>query len=91
VSDLNTLAGARGGTVGATLRTRRREIKLLPREDMASGGVVAYLKVEKPRFLFLATAANIATAASPVASAGPSPRIYGSTESCSLNRALCAH
>jgi hypothetical protein len=42
---------------------------------MASGGVVAYLKVEKPRFLFLggsagvATAADIATATSPATSA----------------------
>jgi hypothetical protein len=52
-SDLNTLAGARGGTVGATLRTQRREVRHPPLEDTAPGGVLAYLRVEKPRFLFL--------------------------------------
>jgi hypothetical protein len=74
-SDLNTLAGARGGTVGATLRTQRREIRHPPLEDMVSGGAIAYLRVEKPRFLFLGgsagvvAAADVATAAPPVASA----------------------
>jgi hypothetical protein len=74
-SDLNTLAGARGGTVGATLRTQRREIRHPPLKDMASGGAIAYLRVEKPRFLFLGgsagvvAAVDVATAATPVASA----------------------
>jgi hypothetical protein len=36
-SDLNALAGARGGTVGATPRTRKREIRRPPLEDMALG------------------------------------------------------
>jgi hypothetical protein len=51
------------------------EIKLPPLEDTTSGGVLAYLRVEKPRFLFLGgsagvvAAADVATAAPPVASA----------------------
>jgi hypothetical protein len=69
VPDLSTLAGARSGTVGATLRTRRQEIELQPLEAKTSGAATAYLKVEKPRFLFLegstgaVVAAAIATAA----------------------------
>jgi hypothetical protein len=74
-SDLNTLAGARGGTVGATLRTRRRENQNPPLEDIAAGGAVAYLKLEKRRLLFLGgstgvlAAADVATGTSPVISA----------------------
>jgi hypothetical protein len=73
-SNLSALAGARGGTVGATLRTQNKRIRLLPLETGASGGEVAYLKVEKSRFLFLegsmhaVVAAGVATATLPDAS-----------------------
>jgi hypothetical protein len=68
-SDLSALAGVRAGTVGATLRTRRQKTELQPLETRTSGGSTAYLKVEKPRFLFLegatdATVAPVAAAAS---------------------------
>jgi hypothetical protein len=53
VPDLSTLAGARSRTVGAALRARRYEIELQPLEIRTFGGATAYLKVEKPRFLFL--------------------------------------
>jgi hypothetical protein len=73
-SDLSALAGARGGTVGATLRTQNGRIRLLPIKNVASGGAVTYLKVEKPRFRFLegstgaVAATGVATAALPDAS-----------------------
>jgi hypothetical protein len=51
-SDLSALASARAGTVGATLRTPKQEIELQPLETRTSGRATAYLKVEKPRFLF---------------------------------------
>jgi hypothetical protein len=70
-SDLNTLAGARGGTVDATLRTQRREIRHPPLKDMASGGAIAYLRVEKPRFLFLGGSAGVVAAADVAATAPP--------------------
>jgi hypothetical protein len=69
VPDLSTLAGARSGTIGAALSTRRLEFELQPFETRASGEADAYLKVEKPRFLFLegstdvVAAAGVATAA----------------------------
>jgi hypothetical protein len=71
VPDLSALVGARSGTDNATLRTRRQEIELQPLETRASGGANAYLKMEKPRFLFLegstgaVVAAAVATAALP--------------------------
>jgi hypothetical protein len=74
VPDLSTLAGARSGMVGAALRTRRQEIELQPLETRTSEGATAYLKVEKPRFLFLESsmdamvAAGVATAVLPDAS-----------------------
>jgi hypothetical protein len=73
-SDLRSLAGTRGGTVGATLRTQNGWIKLLPLKNGASGGAVTYLKVEKPHFLFFegstggVAAAGVATVALPNAS-----------------------
>jgi hypothetical protein len=67
-SSLSALAGARGGGRSAPHYERKnREIKLLPLENGAYGGEMAYLKVEKPRFLFLegstgaAAAADVAT------------------------------
>jgi hypothetical protein len=74
-SNLSALAGARAGTVSATLRTRRQETELQPFETGTPGGATTYLKVEKPRFLFLegsagaAVAPVVATAALPDASA----------------------
>jgi hypothetical protein len=68
VPDLSTLEGARSGTVGVALRTRRQEIELQPLETQMSRGATAHLKVEKPRFLFLegltdaVVAAGVATA-----------------------------
>jgi hypothetical protein len=52
-SDLSALAGARGGTTGAALSTRRQGFERQPFETRASGEATAYLKVEKSRFLFL--------------------------------------
>jgi hypothetical protein len=69
--------------VGATLRTQRREIRHPPLEDMASGGVIAYLRVEKPRFLFLGgsvgvvATADVATATPPIASAARVASLVG--------------
>jgi hypothetical protein len=51
-SDLSALAGARQGTVGATLQnTKTKRLDSCPKTG-APGGAIAYLKVEKPRFLF---------------------------------------
>jgi hypothetical protein len=75
VPDLSTLVGARSGTIGAALSTRRQEFELRPFETQAFEEVTSYLKVEKPRFLFLEgsadamLAADAATAALPDASA----------------------
>jgi hypothetical protein len=70
-SDLSTLAGASAGTVGATLRTRKQRTECQPLEAGASGGATAYLKVEKPHFLFLEGSADAAVA--PVAAAAALP------------------
>jgi hypothetical protein len=71
-SDLSALADARGGGRSAPPCERKnREIKLLPLENGASGEEMAYLKVEKPRFLFLkgltgaVAATDVATVALP--------------------------
>jgi hypothetical protein len=72
-SDLNTLAGVRGARWAPPCKHEDEKIKLPPLEDTTSGGALAYLRVEKPRFLFpggsagVVTAADIATAAPPVA------------------------
>jgi hypothetical protein len=73
-SNLNTLAGARGAQWAPPCEHEDEKIKLPPLEDAASGGAVAYLRVEKPRFLFLGgsagvvAAADVATTAPPVTS-----------------------
>jgi hypothetical protein len=60
-----------GGTVGVTLRTRRQKNQTPPLKDGASGEAIAYLRVEKLRFLFLegstgaVAAADTATVAPP--------------------------
>jgi hypothetical protein len=74
-SVLSALAGARGARSAPPCERRNRRIKFLPLENGASGGATAYLKVEKPRVLFLegstgtVAAADIATVALPDASA----------------------
>jgi hypothetical protein len=74
-SDLSALAGARGGGGRRHPANAETEIKLLPLENGASRGAMAYLKVEKPRFLFLkgstgaVAAADVATVTLPDASA----------------------
>jgi hypothetical protein len=68
-SDLSALAGARGGRSTPPYEHKNRKIKLLPLENGASGAAIAYLKVEKPRILFLegstgaAAATDVATVA----------------------------
>jgi hypothetical protein len=80
-SDLSTLAGARAGTFGTTLRTKKHKTELQPLEIRGAWESATYLKLEKPRFLFLegsegaATTPVITAAAlgdSPVALAGAS-------------------
>jgi hypothetical protein len=61
-SDLSALAGTRAGMIGATLRTRRQKAELQPLETGTFEGGTAYLKVEKPHFLFLEGLANTAEA-----------------------------
>jgi hypothetical protein len=74
-SDLSTLAGVRGGTIGVTVSTQRQGFERQPFETRASGEATAYLKVDKPRFLFLegspdaVTAAGVTPTALPDASA----------------------
>jgi hypothetical protein len=66
-SDLSALPGARAGTIGATLRTRRRKTEIQPLETGTFEGGTAYLKVEKFRFLFLEDPADAAVAPVPAA------------------------
>jgi hypothetical protein len=70
-SDLSALPGARAGTIGATLRTRRRKTEIQPLETGTFEGGTAYLKVEKFRFLFLEDPADAAVAPVPAAAALP--------------------
>jgi hypothetical protein len=75
VSDLSALAGARAGTVGATLQTRRQKIELRLLETRTSGEATAYLKVEKPRFLFLE--GSTSTVAAAVVTTAALPDVHG--------------
>jgi hypothetical protein len=52
-SDLSTLAGVRVGTIGATLRMQKHKTELQASKSGAPGESATYLKLEKPRFLFL--------------------------------------
>jgi hypothetical protein len=72
-SDLRALASARGGAVGATLRTQNERIRILPLEIGAFGGTAAYLKAEKPRFLFLESLTDAVAVASVAAAAPQTP------------------
>jgi hypothetical protein len=73
--DLSALAGTRGGMVGATLRTRKQKDRTPASRGRGVWRAIAYLKVEKPHFLFLegstgaVAAADTATVALPDASA----------------------
>jgi hypothetical protein len=74
-STLSALAGARGGRLTPPCKRKNKEIKPQPLMSGASRGAMDYLKVEKPRLLFLegsvsaVAAANVATVALPDASA----------------------
>jgi hypothetical protein len=71
-SALSTLAGARGGARSVPPCERRnRRIKLLPLENGAYRGATTYLKVEKPRFLFLEGSTGVVAAAEVAAVALP--------------------
>jgi hypothetical protein len=50
---------------------KNKKIKLLPPETGASRGVIAYLKVEKPRFLFLEGSTGVFVAVAAAAAAHP--------------------
>jgi hypothetical protein len=68
VSDLSTLAGARAGTVGVTLRTKKYKTEHHSHSKSGAHGQSAtYLKLEKPRFLFLESSGG--TAVAPVVAA----------------------
>jgi hypothetical protein len=56
--------------IGATL-SRRQEFEFQLFETLASGEATAYLKVEKPRFLFLEGSADAVAAAGVAATALP--------------------
>jgi hypothetical protein len=51
--DLSALAGAREGTSGVTLRTRKHKGEHHSSKLRALMGSASHLKLEKPRFLFL--------------------------------------
>jgi hypothetical protein len=51
--NLSALAGARAGTIGVTLQTKKHKDEHLPLEIKGAQGKSAHLKLEKPRFLFL--------------------------------------
>jgi hypothetical protein len=70
-SDLNTLAGARGARWAPPCRHEDEIIKPPPLKDMASGEAVAYLRVEKPHFLFLGGSAGVVAAADAAIAAPP--------------------
>jgi hypothetical protein len=70
VSVLSTLAGARGGTVGATLRARRQENLGPDQSKNTVEEAITYLRVENPLFLFLGGSTDI-VAATGVAAAAP--------------------
>jgi hypothetical protein len=70
-SALSTLAGASGGTVGATLRTWKQIVKPSPIEHATPRKATPYLKEEKARFLFLEVPADIAGAVGVAAATPP--------------------
>jgi hypothetical protein len=70
-SALSTLAGARGGTVGATLRTWKRDVRPPPVGHTTPRKATPYLKEEKARFLFLEVPADVVGAAAAAAAAPP--------------------
>jgi hypothetical protein len=71
-SDLSALAGARAGTVSATLRTHTK-LSSSPSKSGAPGENAAYLKLEKPRFLFLEGSGGTPRRLSPPPPRSPTP------------------
>jgi hypothetical protein len=59
---LYTLAGARGGTVGVTLRIQEQSVKSPSIRHTTPRKATPYLKEEKARFLFLEVPADVAPA-----------------------------
>jgi hypothetical protein len=73
-SALSTLAGARGGTVGATLRTWKQTVRPPPVGHATPRKTISYLKEEKARFLFVEVPADVgARPARPPPHPQPSP------------------
>jgi hypothetical protein len=60
VSDLSTLAGARAGTDGVTLRMKNTKLSTKPSKPGARRENATYLRFEKPRFLFLEGSVGVA-------------------------------
>jgi hypothetical protein len=83
-SDLSALPSARAGMIGATLRTRRRKAEFQPLETGTFEGGTAYLKVEKPHFLFLEDLADATVA--PVAAAAALPDTFAARAASSTDR-----
>jgi hypothetical protein len=70
-SALSTLAGARGGTVGTTLRRCKQAVRF-PHDGHATPRMmISGLEEEKARFLFLEVPADVAGAAGATAAAPP--------------------
>jgi hypothetical protein len=80
-SDLITLASARAGTIGVTLRTGNTMMSIDPSKSRTHGGNAAHLKLEKPRFLFLEGSGGTAVAPGGAAMAltGASTALAGSS------------
>jgi hypothetical protein len=80
-SDLSTLAGARAGTIGVTLRTGNTRVSIGPSESRTHEGNATNLKLEKPRFLFIegSGGAAVAPAGAAVALAGTSAVLTSSS------------
>jgi hypothetical protein len=83
-SALSAFASARGGAVGATLRTRNRKGQTHAPRNGVSGRAMAYLRVEKPCFLFLegSAGAEATVDASTVAPPDASAARAGTSAAC---------
>jgi hypothetical protein len=83
-SALSAFASARGGAVGATLRTRNRKGQTHAPRNGVSRRAMAYLRVEKPCFLFLegSAGAEATVDASTVAPPDASAARAGTSAAC---------
>jgi hypothetical protein len=93
-SNLSALAGAREGTVGATHVNKNTRSISGPSKSGAPGENVTYLKLEKPRFLFLEgsgavaatlVAATAALAAATAALADAPAALAGASAACAAS------